>query len=114
MKSKHLAKADFIRRLRELATELYELGDFTSKDPRRDIISATIKGFADAGTTLEVVSLQEVQAVIDKAHFAKFGEEREARKSRILEERADKSSDGSGDDNVDWGVYDSPAKDRNR
>lgn len=114
MKSKHLAKADFIRRLRELATELYELGDFTSKDPRRDIVSATIKGFADAGTTLEVVSLQEVQDVIDKAHLAKFGEEREARKSRVLEERAEKSSDGDGEDIVDWGVYDSPAKDRNR
>lgn len=114
MKSKHLAKADFIRRLRELATELYELGDFTSKDPQRDIVSATIKGFADAGTTLEVVSVKEVQAIIDKAHLAKFGEEREARKNRILEARADKSSDGNGEDNVDWGVYDSPAKDRNR
>ena len=114
MKSKHLAKADFIRRLRELATELYELGDFTSKDPQRDIVAATIKGFADAGTTLEVVSLQEVQEIIDKAHLAKFGEERAARKSRILEERAEKSSDGNGEDDVDWGVYDSPAKDRNR
>lgn len=36
MKSKHLAKADFIRRLRELAVELYELGDFTSIDPFYD------------------------------------------------------------------------------
>ena len=40
MKSKHLAKADFLRRLRELARELYELGDFTSQDPKRELVSA--------------------------------------------------------------------------
>ena len=40
MKPKHLAKADFLGCLRELATELYDLGDFTSKDPKREIISA--------------------------------------------------------------------------
>ena len=49
-----------------------------------------------------------------KAHLAKFGEEREARRTRILEERADKSIDIETEDEVDWDVYDSPAKDRKK
>lgn len=116
MKSKHLAKADFLRRLRELATELYDLGDFTSKDPDREIISAKIQGFADAGQTVEVVTSQEIQQVIDKAHLAKFGEEREARRARVLEEQAKGAagSEDSSEDVTDWDKYDSPAKDRRR
>ena len=116
MKSKYLAKADFLRRLRELATELYKLGDFTSKDPERAIISAKIQGFADAGTTIAVVTSTEIQHVIDKAHLEKFGEEREARRSRILEERAAKNicSESPLEDAPDWDRYDSPAKDRKR
>ena len=112
MKSKHLAKADFLRRLRELATELYDLGDFTSKDPDREIISAKIQGFADAGQTVEVVTSQEIQQVIDKVHLAKFGEEREARRARVLEEQAKGAagSEDSSEDVTDWDKYDSPPK----
>ena len=114
MKSKHLAKADFVRRLSELASDLYELGDFTSENPKRDLILAKIQGFAEAGTTIQVIESAEVQRVIDKVHLLKFGEEREARKNRILEERAGKLSESTDDRTIDWGVYDSPAKDRKR
>ena len=114
MKSKHLAKADYLRELAKFATELYELGDFTCEKPERTTLSAKIKGYAAAGTTIEVVTSAEVQSVIDKAHLAKFGEEREARRARILEERANKSSDIESEDEVDWDVYDSPAKDRKK
>ena len=41
-------------------------------------MSAKIEGFAKAGATIEVVTPDEVQTVIDKAHMAKFGEAREA------------------------------------
>lgn len=114
MKSKHLAKADFLRRLKELATELYDLGDFTSHDPKREVVSATIQGFAEAGTTIEVVSSKEIQEVIDKAHLAKFGEERETRRARVLEELAKNKSDddSSVEEETDWDKYDSPARDR--
>ena len=114
MKSKHLAKADYLRVLATLAKELYELGDFTSEEPKRAKLSAKIEGYAAAGTTIEVVTSAEVQGVIDKAHLAKFGEEREVRRARILEERADKSIDIETEDEVDWDVYDSPAKDRKK
>lgn len=114
MKSKHLAKADYLRELAKFAKELYELGDFTSEDPERANLSAKIEGYAAAGTTIEVVTSAEVQSVIDKAHLAKFGEAREARRARILEERADNSADIEVKDEVDWDVYDSPAKDRKK
>ena len=114
MKSKHLAKADYLRKLAEFAKELFELGDFTSEDPERAKLSAKIEGYAAAGTTIEVVTSAEVQNVIDKAHLAKFGEEREARRARILADRAKKSVDVAVEDEVDWDVYDSPAKDRKK
>ena len=114
MKSKHLAKADYLRELAQFAKDLYDLGDFTSDDPERAKLSAKIEGYAAAGTTIEVVTLDEVQGVIDKAHLAKFGEEREARRARILGERAGKSADIETEDEVDWDVYDSPAKDRKK
>ena len=114
MKSKHLAKADYLRELARFAKELYELGDFTSLDPERARLSAKIEGYARAGTTIEVVTSTEVQHVIDKAHLEKFGESREERRSRILEEKAKKSSESDIEDPVDWDVYDSPAKSRAR
>ena len=114
MKSKHLAKADFLRQLSIYATELYEIGDFTSTHPDRQLMSAKIEGFAAAGATIEVVTPDEVQTVIDKAHMAKFGETREARRARILANQSENDDAKSGAEQVDWGVYDSPAKDRKK
>ena len=114
MKSKHLAKADFLRRLASHAESLYELGDFTCTNPERTALSSKIEGFADAGTTLEVVTPEEVQSVIDKAHMQKFGESREGRRTRLLQEKADKVKQGrcDTDSKPDWDIYDSPAKNR--
>ena len=114
MKSKHLAKADFLRRLSSHAESLYELGDFTCANPERTALSSKIAGFADAGITLEVVTPEEVQSVIDKAHMQKFGESREARRTRLLEEKADelKQEGSDTDSKPDWDIYDSPAKNR--
>jgi hypothetical protein len=114
MKSKHLARADYLRELAKLAKQLFELGDFTSDDPERAKLSAKIEGYAMAGTTIEVVTSSEIQSVIDKAHLEKFGEARDVRRSRILEERAKKTSESEIDDGVDWDLYDSPAKDRKK
>jgi len=114
MKSKHLAKADFLRELSRLATEMYEIGDFTSTDVTRQALSSRIEGFAAAGTLLEVVSTREIQASIDSAHLAKFGEEREERRARILKDQAKKVDQERVDDDVDWDIYDSPAKDRKK
>ena len=115
MKSKYLARADFLRELSRYAAELYDLGDFTSTDPQRQSLSSKIEGFAAAGAVTEVVTPDEIQKVIDRAHFEAFGEEREARRARILEERAAQAGEGSdetADRDTDWDVYDTPAVDR--
>ena len=112
MKSEHRAKADFLRELAKYAKELYQLGDFTCEDEKRVNLSSKIEGFAAAGSIIELVSRAEIQNVIDKAHLAEFGEEREARRTRILEERAKNRDDTDPGEEVDWDVYDSPAKDR--
>ena len=113
MKSTHLAKADFLRRLASYAKDLYELGDFTSEDPKRDVLSSKIEGFIDAGTLIEVVTAAEVQKVIDKAHLEKFGEERAARRLRILEERSKAEAQNQVSMSL-IGINTTPAKDRKR
>ena len=112
MKSEYRAKADFLREVAKYAKDLYELGDFTCKDEKRVNVSSKIEGFAAAGGIIELVTRAEIQKVIDKAHFAEFGEEREARRTRILKEQAAKGSSKGVTDDVNWEVYDSPAKDR--
>lgn len=112
MKSIHLAKADYLRQLFEYATDLYALGDFTSEDPDRKALSAKIEGYASAGTTIDLVKFEEIQRVIDKAHFEKFGEDRSSRRLRILEERSNSKSEV--DEEKDWEQYDSPARDRRK
>ena len=114
MKSEHRAKADFLRELAKYAKELYALGDFACGDKERVNLSSKIEGFAAAGSIIELVTRDEIQTVIDKAHFAQFGEERKARRTRILEERAKRKNDAEPGEEVDWDVYDSPAKDRKR
>ena len=114
MKSEHRAKADFLRELAKYAKELYALGDFTCEDKERVNLSSKIEGFAAAGSIIELVTRAEIQKVIDKAHFEQFGEEREARRMRILEERAKNKDDADLAEDIDWDVYDSPAKDRKR
>ena len=112
MKSEHRAKADFLRELAKFAKELYQLGDFTCEDEKRVNLSSKIEGFAAAGRIIELVSRAEIQKVIDKAHLVEFGEEREARRARILEQRAKPKDNIDPGGEVDWDVYDSPAKDR--
>ena len=112
MKSEHGAKADFLREFAKYAKELYALGDFACEDKDRVNLSSKIEGFAAAGSIIELVTRDESQKVIDKAHYAEFGEEREARRTRILEEQAAKGSSEHVTDHMDWDVYDSPAKNR--
>ena len=52
--------------------------------------------------------------MIDKAHLEKFGEERAARRLRILEERSKAEASESSEQEPNWDQYDTPAKDRKR
>ena len=68
MKSNHLAKADFLLQLKQMTLALYELGDFTSDEPDRGLLSKKIEGFIEAGLLIEVVTREEAQKEIDLCH----------------------------------------------
>ena len=76
MKSVHLAKADFLRQLKKMTLELYQLGDFTSANPDRALLSKKVEGFIEAGLLIEVVTRDEAQKEIDLCHINVFGEPR--------------------------------------
>jgi len=109
MKSKHLAKADFLRQLRSLTMELYNLGDFTVTDPQRRLHEAKLDGFIDAGLLLKVCHREDMQQLIDACHMDVFKESRTERKKRISEEN--KATD-DGAAITDWDSFDSPAFER--
>ena len=111
MKSEYLAKADFLRELRRLTTELYALGDFTVDDPDRQVHEAKLNGFIDAGLLLDACARTEMQEVIDRCHIEAFGESRSDRKKRLAEETKD---DGDEDSLTDWDKFDSPAFERTK
>ena len=112
IKSKYLAKADFIRELKSLTTQLYSIGDSSSKDPRWALLSSKLDGFIEAGLLLQVSNRTEIQRHIDEIHFQVFDETREERRER--KKSMVKSSDS--DDPAtqpDWSELDSPAYERN-
>lgn len=109
MKSKYLAKADFLRQLRSLTMELYDFGDFTVSDPCRQLHEAKLNGFIDAGLLLDACARTEMQEVIDRCHIEAFGESRSDRKKRLAEEKKD---GGDEDSLTDWDKFDSPAFER--
>ena len=111
MKSEYVAKADFLRELRRLTTELYELGDFTVNDFDRQIREAKLNGFIDAGLLLETVSRADMQEEIDYCHLRAFGESRSDRRQRLAEIA---SEDATEDTTTDWEKFDSPAFERLR
>ena len=109
MKSNHLARADFLRQLKQMTLALYELGDFTSDEPDRDLLSKKIEGFIEAGLLIEVVTRAEAQKAIDLCHIDVFGESRLERRERI---QSGQSKPKVDDSEIDWGAFDSPSFDR--
>ena len=111
MKSEHLARADFLRELRKLTTELYALGDFTEEGPNRQRHEAKLNGFIDAGLLLEACSRRDMQEVIDQCHFEAFGESRGDRRERLTTDAPSESNEGVA---TDWDQFDSPAFERSK
>ena len=113
MKTSHRARADFLRELKTLTTELYSLGDFTSSDPDRALLEAKLDGFIQAGLLIEVVTRDEMQQVIDDCHFLVFGESRSDRRERLNSENTALGRvEDENPESPDWDSYDTPAIDR--
>ena len=111
MKSEYLARADFLRELRKLTTELYALGDFTEEGSKRQRHEAKLNGFIDAGLLLEACSRGDMQEVIDQCHFEAFGESRGDRRERLTTDAPSESNEGVA---PDWDQFDSPAFERSK
>ena len=99
------AKHRFLKKLEQMAEELYRRGDSISHDDAWDKKRSFVWGYGDAGKTIKLVTAEEIQGVIDRAHELVYGESREARIERL------KPLDGDSGE-IDWDAFDSPAYER--
>ena len=99
------AKYRFLSKLERLAEELYQRGDSLSHDDEWEKSRSFMYGFCDSGKTISLVTQEEIQRVIDKAHIRVYGEERLARKQRLKPLK-----DETGE--PDWDAFDAPTYER--
>ena len=99
------AKYRFLSKLERLAEELYQRGDSFSHDDEWEKSRSFMHGFCDSGKTISLVTQEDLQRVIDKAHIRVYGEERLARKQRLKPLK-----DESGE--PDWDAFDAPTYER--
>ena len=100
-------KAALLAHFEQLVTALYALGDGRDDDEEWYRHQARVRGFQEAARVLELVTVEEVQVIIDAAHNAAFGESRRERRERI---------DGTDAkvERGDWDSFESPAYERYR
>ena len=98
-------KYRFLDKLEQLAGELYRHGDSISHDDAWEKKRSFIWGYGDAGKTVNLVTAEEIQAVIDRAHQRVYGENRVNRIERLRPLR-------DNSDEIDWDAFDTPAYER--
>jgi len=89
----------------ELARELYRLGDGRDGSEQWELHRARVRGFQEAARLLGLLSLEDVQSIIDAAHLEILGESRLERRER-LDGLAAKVERG------EWGDFEGPAYER--
>jgi hypothetical protein len=99
------AKHRFLNKLEQMAEALYRQGDSTSHDDAWEKKRSFLWGYGDAGKTIRLVTPEEIQQAIDRAHERVYGESRVSRIERFKPIRNDT-------DEVDWDAFDSPAYER--
>lgn len=99
------AKHRFLNKLEQMAEELYRRGDSISHDDAWEMKRSFVWGYGDAGKTIKLVTEEEIQAVIDRAHELVYSESRVNRIERLKPIR-------SGIEEIDWNVFDSPSYER--
>jgi len=101
------AKNRFLCKLQQMAEELYRRGDSINHDEAWERQRSFLWGYGDAGKTTNLVSSEEIQTVIDRAHKRVYGESRVSRIERL------KPIEGvSGE--PDWDAFDPPTWERKR
>tara|TARA_E500000331_G_scaffold37677_1_gene31398 strand:+ start:141 stop:518 length:378 start_codon:yes stop_codon:yes gene_type:complete len=99
------AKYRFLSKLEQLAEELYRHGDSINHGDAWELQRSFLWGYGDAGKTINLVTSEDIQKVIDRAHERVYGESRVCRIERLkpLENE-------SGE--PDWDAFDSPTWER--
>ena len=88
-----------------MAEELYRRGDSINHDEAWERQRGFLWGYGDAGKTIDLVSAEDIQQVIDRAHGRVYGESRVSRIERL-------KPIGDGSEEPDWDVFDSPTYER--
>ena len=99
------AKYRLLSKLEMLAEDLYRRGDSLSHDDEWEKRRSFMYGYCDSGKTISLVTQEDIQRIIDKAHMRVYGEERLARKERLRP-----LEDESGE--PDWDAFDPPTYER--
>ena len=105
MQRQHFSKRQFLDDFSHLVVELYQSGDFASRDQAWLMKRSFVMGFAEAGKSLKLVDGEDIQKTIDAAHLKVFQETRESRRERL-------SITDEADGEIDWGKFDSPTFER--
>ena len=101
------ATTRFLNKLGNMAEALYRAGDSISHDDSWEYQKNYLWGYSNAGKTIELVSAEEIQVVIDRAHLKVYGEARAARAKRL-------KPLGDGSEVPDWDAFDEPTFERKR
>ena len=98
-------KASLLAHFEHLVQALYALGDGRSGSEQWYCHQARVRGFQEAARILELMTVDEIQMIIDTAHTAAFGESRRERRERL---------DGTDAkvERGDWDSFESPAYER--
>ena len=99
------AKYRFLSKLEQMAEELYRRGDSINHDEAWERQRSYLWGYGDAGKTIKLVSSEDIQRAIDRAHQRVYGESRVSRIERL-------KPIGDGSEEPDWDAFDAPTYER--
>ena len=99
------AKHKFLSKLEQMAEQLYRKGDSASHDAAWEKQRSFLWGYSDAGKTINLVTGDDIQAVIDRAHVKIYNESRLSRIERL-------KPLGHSSEAPDWDSFDTPTYER--
>ena len=99
------AKQRFLSKLEQMAEELYRRGDSNNHDAAWERQRSFLWGYGDAGRTINLVTSEDIQQVIDHAHERIFGESRLSRVERL-------QPLNTVSEEPDWDAFESPTFER--
>lgn len=99
------AKHRFLSKLEQMAEELYRLGDSISHDEAWEKKGSFLWGYSEAGKTINLVTGDDIQKAIDRAHVKVYSESRLSRIQRL-------KPLGDTSEAPDWDLFDAPTYER--